>query len=232
MKNAIITGSTKGVGRAVAEELSAKGYSVWLTARNEQDLASAKSEIESSTGNAVHVHAVDFSNKEEVATYAEIILDACKTIDVLVNNVGIYIPDELTDEAPKLELQMAVNFTAPYTLTQALLSRIQSQGRGNIFNVCSIVNRRPRVDGASYTISKFAFWGYHQLLHKTLLPSGIKVTGFFPSSIATSSWDGMDAPFDEFIQPDDIASLVANILEMKRGTVPSEIDLVAINPDF
>lgn len=232
MKNAIITGSTKGVGRAIAERLSAMGYRVWITARNQQDLDAAKAEMEKATGNPVEAHAVDFSNSAEVESYAQAVLKGCERIDVLVNNVGIYIPDALTDETQKIDLQMAVNFKAPYTLTQSLLKRIKEQGSGNIFNMCSVVNRNPRVEGASYTISKFAFYGYHQLLHKTLLPAGIKVTGFFPSSIATSSWDGMDAPFEEFVQPEDIASMVENIIGMRRGTVPSEIDLVAINPDY
>ena len=232
MKNAIITGSTKGMGRSIVEKLSNEGYRVWMTSRSLKDLESAKTEIESDSKNEVMIHAVDFSDKKSVDEYAQVILSQCKTVDVLVNNVGIYIPDNIMDDAQKLDAQMAVNFYASYYLTQRLLKKFEAQKAGNIFNICSVVNRKPRVDGASYTISKFAFWGYHKLLHQTLLPLGIKVTGFFPSSINTSSWDGMEAPKDEFVQPEDVAELISTILKMKRGTVPSEIDLVAINPEF
>jgi len=232
MKNAIITGSSKGLGRSIAEELSQQGYRVWLSSRKESELKEAKEEIEKQTGNPVQIRAIDFTDQEDVIRYAKEILDACESIDLLVNNVGTYIPDRLDEGDAHLDFQMALNFQAPYALTQALINRFKSQKTGHIFNVCSVVNRKPRVDAASYTISKFALWGYHKVLHQTLLPLGVKVTAFFPSSIATSSWDGMDAPFDEFVQPEDIASMISNILSLKRGTVPSEIDLVAINPDF
>ena len=232
MKNAIITGSTKGMGRSIVEKLTNEGYRVWMTARSLKDLENAKKEIESVSKNQVMIHAVDFSDKKSVEEYAQVILSQCETVDVLVNNVGIYIPDNIMDDAQKLDAQMAVNFYAPYFLTQGLLKKLEAQKAGNIFNICSVVNRKPRVDGASYTISKFAFWGYHKLLHQTLLPLGVKVTGFFPSSINTSSWDGIDAPKNEFVQPEDVAELISTILKMKRGTVPSEIDLVAINPEF
>jgi short-subunit dehydrogenase len=232
MKNAIVTGSTKGMGRSIAEKLSSEGYRVWISARNQKELEAAKNEIEAKTGNEVKIHAIDFSSQDQIERYADEILKTGESIDVLVNNVGVYIPDNLKDAAQKLDMQMDVNFYAPYYLTQKLLQKFEEQKAGSIFNICSVVNRKPRVDGASYTISKFAFWGYHKLLHQTLLPLGIKVTGFFPSSINTSSWDGMNAPKDEFVQPDDVADMIFTILTMKRGTVPSEIDLVAINPDF
>ena len=231
MKNAIITGSSRGLGRAIAEALGSEAYRIWISGRSEKDLDVVKSELENS-GFTVEVDRVDFSNADHVRAYASRILDGCETIDVLVNNVGIYQPDSLTDDASTLDLQMAINFEGPYTLTQSLIGRLIGQGRGNVFNICSVVNRKPRTEAASYTISKFAFWGYHKVLHQELLPHGVKVTAFFPSSIATSSWDGIDAPMEEFVQPEDIASMVINILHMKPGTVPSEIDLVSSNPDF
>ncbi len=232
MKNAIVTGSSKGLGRSVAQALAAEGYRVWMSSRNADDLAKAKQEIEASCPGSVETQVMDFGDMNMVQAYAEKILVECETIDVLVNNVGIYIPDQLTDVGNAFQQQMGVNFYGPYTLTQQLLGRFTEQKHGHIFNVCSVVNRNPRVEAASYTISKFAFWGYHQLLHKTLLPLGVKVTGFFPGSINTASWDGMEAPKDDFVQPEDMAEMIVTILNMKRGTVPSEIDLASINPDY
>lgn len=232
MKNAIITGSSKGLGRSIAEALAAEGYRVWITARKTEELERAKTEIETKTGSKVCIDSVDFMDRSAVKAYADKLLNACERVDVLVNNAGIYIPDALTDDTQALEKQMELNFYAAYTLTQRLLPRFTAQKAGNIFNVCSVVNRKPRTEAASYTISKFALWSYHRLLHQTLLPHGVKVTAFFPSSINTASWDGMEAPKDDFVQPEDIASLVTTILNMKRGTVPSEIDLSSINPEF
>lgn len=232
MKNAIVTGASKGLGRSIAEVLAAKGYRVWISARNADALVEAKATIEAASSGKVEVEIIDFADLEAVRAYAEKLSEACETIDVLVNNVGIYQPDKLTDEQTTFDLQMAVNFHAPYALTQALLPRFEQQKFGHIFNICSVVNRFPRVEAASYTISKFALWGYHKLLHSTLLPMGIKVCAFFPASINTASWDGLEAPKQDFVQPEDMAAMIAAILEMKRGTVPSEIDLASINPDY
>jgi short-subunit dehydrogenase len=231
MKNAIVTGSSKGLGKAIAEALSEMGYRVWISARKLEELNRTKKEIEAKSGNGVRIHSVDFSQGAQVKTYAEMLLGECETMDVLVNNAGIFIPDSLLEEGA-LDQQMTINFQSAYDLTQALLPRFVKQKAGNIFNVCSVVNRKPRVDAASYTISKFALWGYHKVLHQSMLEHGVKVTAFFPSSINTASWDWIDAPKEDFIQPEDIASLVVNVLGMKRGTVPSEIDLSSINPEF
>lgn len=232
MKNAIVTGSSKGLGKSIAEALAAKGYRVWISARNENELEQCKKEIEATTRGKVMVDAVDYMDSHAVEHYAKKLHEQCPTVDVLVNNAGIYVPDTLLDQESKLEAHMRVNFETAYTITQHLLPRMAEQRAGFIFNVCSVVNRQPRISASSYTISKFALWGYHQLLHKTMLAHQVKVCGFFPSSINTSSWDGANAPVDEFVQPEDIALLITTIMEMKAGTVPSEIDLSAINPNF
>jgi NADP-dependent 3-hydroxy acid dehydrogenase YdfG len=70
------------------------------------------------------------------------------------------------------------------------------------------------------------------LLLQTLKPYKVKVTALLPSSINTSSWDGMEAPKDEFVQPEDIADVVIAALKMKPGTVMNEIELQSINPDY
>lgn len=232
MKNAIVTGSSKGLGRVISEVLAAEGYRVWMTARSTSELEKAKAEIEQKTGGSVLVHSLDFMNTEAVKTYADALLKTCETVDIIVNNAGMFIPDQLDEHPTKLDQHMKMNFEAAYTITQQLLPKMVKAQKGHIFNVCSVVNRNPRVGAASYTISKFALWGYHQLLYKTMLPHGVKVCAFFPSSINTSSWAGADVPFDDFVQPEDIASLIVTILKMKRGTVPSEIDLGSINPKF
>ena len=232
MKNAIITGSSKGLGRAIALSLAKEGYVPWLTARNEVDLQNLTAEILTETGVKSFYHVVDFSDQKQVEAYVNVLKSSEEGFEVLVNNAGVYIPDELTDEQPALDLQMQVNFHAAYCITQALLPQFIANEKGHIFNVCSIVNRKPRVEAASYTISKFALYGYHQLLHERLKKHKVKVTAFFPGSINTSSWDGIEAPKEDFVQPEDIASMLVGMLKMKLGTVPSEIDLNSINPAF
>jgi len=231
MKKAIVTGATRGLGKAIAHALAKDGYELYLSARSAESLQQLREELEAEYRVRVQTDAVDFGHSEAVSAYGKRLAGTLDTVEVLVNNLGIFIPDSLDGEV-HLGQHMAINFYGPYHLTQALLPVFERQGGGHIFNVLSVVNRKPRTDAAGYTISKFALYGYHQLLQKTLKPKGVKVTGLFPSSINTSSWDGVEAPKEDFVQPEDIASLIATVLHTQRGTVVADIDLSSINPDF
>lgn len=230
-KLAIVTGATRGLGREFAKSLAAEGYDLLLTASSDKSILSAAGAFDSFTNIKVSWFAVDFSNQNQVVAFAEM-LQNLPRVDVLVNNAAVYQPDQLLDEGVDFEPQFQVNFRAAYTITQSLLPLFGAQQFGHIFNVCSVVNRHPRMEAASYTISKFALYGYHQLLAQTMKPHKVKVTAFLPSSINTSSWDGVEAPKDEFVQPEDIAKLMITTLQMQFGTHVSEIELQSINPDF
>jgi 3-oxoacyl-[acyl-carrier protein] reductase len=232
MKNAIITGSSKGLGKSIATALAEEGYNLWLSARSEKELQGTAAEIKKEHAVDIKTHRVNFGDTEAVSNYAALLAKECPSVDVLVNNVGTYQPDSVEDGLSHLEAQLSINFSSAVAVTQALVPTFIKQKNGHIFTICSVVNRQPRASAASYTISKFALHAYHKVLHSSLLPHWVKVTAFFPSSINTSSWEGSDAPLDDFVQPDDIASLITTILRMKRGTVPSEIDLGSINPAF
>lgn len=231
-KTAIVTGATRGVGRAIALALAANGYELWITARSQEGLMALKAELEGISNTEHHFHALDFSDQKQVESYTNILTVLVDKIDVLVNNAGIYMPDGLLDEEGSLEKHMQVNFYAAYTITQTLLPLFEEQESGHIFNICSVVNKQPRASAASYTISKFALYGYHQLLLQTMKPHNVKVTALLPSSINTSSWDGIEAPKDDFVQPEDIANVILTAIDMRPGTVMNEIELQCINPDY
>lgn len=231
MKNAIITGSSKGIGRAVALTLAAEGYHVWLSGRNHMELEILQQEIVAKGGEA-NIDQVDFSVPDQVMSYALKLKEQTGNIEVLVNNVGQYLLDELIGAECYLEQQMQVNFYAHYQLTQALLPQFLSQKSGYIINIGSVVNRFPRTNAASYSIAKAAFFAYHQLLHESLRDKGIKVTALLPASVNTSSWEGIEAPKEAFIQETDIATIISTLLKLSSGAVPSTIDIATRHLDY
>ena len=232
MKNAVITGSSRGLGKAIALRLADEGYHVHLSARGEAELQEVAQRIEKGGKGKANYRVVDFGKTAEVSAYAQSLTGDLASIDVLVNNVGIYQLDDVTGGLAHLDQQMAVNFHAPVALTQGLMERLTVQKHGHIFNIASVVNREPRASAASYSMAKAAFFAYHRLLHQQLKPIGVKVTAFLPASVNTSSWDGIEAPKHQFIQPEDIADLLVTILNSKAGTVVSEIDLTTLHPDY
>jgi 3-oxoacyl-[acyl-carrier protein] reductase len=232
MKHAVVTGSSKGLGKAFAKALAEEGYSLWLSARSGDALEQLAHELEVEFGVNVTWHVVDFTQDDATREYANLLSEKLEHVDVLINNAGTYVPDKLVGGEDCLDHHMQVNFRSAYMITQSLIPKLIAQKRGHIFNVCSVVNRKVRPEAASYTISKFALWGYHRLLHQSLLEHGVKVTGFFPASINTSSWDGEEVPREQFIQPEDIAAMMVHMLQMAPGTVPSEIDISSSDPSF
>lgn len=231
-KQAVVTGSTRGIGKAVAEMLAASGYGLWLSARKEAELTELQKNIVASNDVSVHISSVDFAQRSQSISYGELLSSQMERVDVLVNNVGIFIPDELTSNTQNLEPHMAVNFHAPYEITQHLLPKFIAQGRGHIFNICSVVSRSPREDAATYTIAKSALYAYTQVLQKTLRKHGVKVTAIFPGSVYTSSWDGVDIDGKQLIQPSDIAETIRTALALSPSALPTEIDVVPLNPRF
>jgi len=232
MQNAIITGASRGVGEATAVELARLGYRLYLSARNEDGLQALKSRLEVQFGVEIVIHSVDFSKRSEVIDYAAWLSNNLESVDVLVNNLGMYRPDSLL-EMTELDEQMEVNFYSTFALTQRLLPFFTEQKAGHIFNMLSIRVNQPWDQAVSYSISKHAFEGYHKLLQQTLRPLGVKVTGIYPASINTSSWDGEEGvPREEFIQPEDIAGLISTAVQSQHGTVVSDIHLDSINPNF
>ena len=140
MPNAIITGATQGIGKAIAEKLLSEGFSVAICARNEAELDSLKNEwLQQYPAATIIAFRADLGQKEEVMAFADAVLDEFAEVDILVNNAGIYNPGQLeTEEDGQLEHLMAVNLYSAYHLTRRILPAIQHSRKGHIFNICSV----------------------------------------------------------------------------------------------
>lgn len=144
----IVTGSSKGIGKAIATRFAAAGYDIVMCARDKEVLSSAAEEISKQfPGVSISHKAADLSNKAEVLQFAE----WCLTIgvpDVLVNNAGTYLPGNSSDEKEgNLELLMNTNLYSAYYLTRALLPHMKEKRRGHIFNMCSIASLQAYEEG-------------------------------------------------------------------------------------
>ena len=119
---AIITGATKGLGRATAEKFAREGCDLIVCARSEADLLAMKTAIEAETGNVVHTFPADFGKKGDVASFADFVQKTTGSVAVLVNNAGVYLPgDVATEPEGRLEHLLEVNLMSAYRLTRRLL---------------------------------------------------------------------------------------------------------------
>ncbi|HUR30258.1 MAG TPA: SDR family oxidoreductase [Saprospiraceae bacterium] len=223
--NAVVTGSTKGIGRAIVFALLKEGWNVAISSRNESDLNNMKSEIDTLFPSQQSLaHKVDFSKKDETIQYGTTILNQWKKIDLLVNNVGLFIPDSVhKEEDGALENMIAINLYSAYHLTRAILPVMIPMQKGLIINMCSIASFMSYPNGGSYTISKFAMLGFSKVLREEMKPYGIKVTSIMPGSTWTDSWKDADFPYDRLMQADDIAIAVIALTKMSPAAVVEEI---------
>lgn len=212
--NIIITGASKGLGKAFAQQFAANGNTLFLCARNETQLNQTAQEIKTQFPSCViHTKTADVSIKTEAIAFANFCLSIAVP-DVVINNAGQFIPGQVYNEADEvLEKMMATNLYSAYHVTRSLLPSMMQQTKANqstkhIFNICSIASLQAYSNGGSYSISKFALLGFSKNLREEMKPHHIKVTAVMPGAAYTDSWVGSGIEETRIMQANDVAKMV------------------------
>lgn len=223
--NAIVTGATKGIGRAVALKLAEDGYNLSVCSRNEKELCSFVQELELFGIKAVGL-ATDCSNREDIKRFCEFTTTELGDIDVLINNVGTFLPASLMDEEDDIfEKQLALNLNAAYYFSKFFGKIMLRRQSGHIFNICSVASKQVIENAGSYCVTKSALLSLNNVLRQELAPYNVKVTAFLPGSTLTASWEGTSLPKEAFVQPEDIADTLHTILNLSTGVNVDEVIL-------
>ena len=209
-RNIVITGASKGMGKAMAEIFAADGVNLFLCARNNQQLQQTASQIQVAFPSTSVFHfAADLSEKAGASGFAGTIMKQFQQVDVLINNAGQFIPGSIhNEEDGVLEKMLGINLYSAYHLTRALLPAMIEKKQGHIFNICSIASLKAYDNGGSYSISKFALMGFSKNLREELKPHNIKVTSVYPGAVYTSSWEGSEVDPKRIMEAKDIAKMV------------------------
>lgn len=223
-KSILVTGGTKGIGRAIVERFAEEGFDVFTCARNEADLLALKKSLEEKHPEIqVLASVADLSKKEEVNRFA----DEVKSIripDVLVNNTGIFLPGALHDEPDgNFEFMMQTNLFSAYYLSRAFVKEMITRRSGHIFSMGSIAGLTAYPNGGSYAVSKWAMLGMTKCLREELKPHQVKVTSILPGATLTDSWSGVDLPTERFVRAQDVAESVWAAYNLSPQTVVEEV---------
>ncbi|NND06218.1 MAG: SDR family oxidoreductase [Saprospiraceae bacterium] len=222
---AVVTGGTKGIGRAICQKLASEGMHVAVCARNQADLATLESEL-AELEISVLTRVADVSRKQEVLDFVKEITDRWPRIDLLVNNAGVFIPGAiLEEEEGRLEQMIETNLYSAYHLTRALMPALLKSPMAHIFNICSIASQIAYPNGGSYTISKFALLGLTKALRAELLDKNVRVTAVLPGATWSHSWKGVDLPEDRLMKAQDVADVVLATYNLSPSAVVEEIIL-------
>ncbi len=221
----IITGITKGIGRAIAELFAFNGYNIAGCARDKKDLDTFKAELWNKYPNQKFLFALcDVSDKNDVQAFACDVVDEFDSIDILVNNAGVFLPGSLLQEDDGIfEKQMNTNLNSAYHISRIIVPKMIENKSGHVFNICSTASIMAYKNGASYSISKHALLGFNNGLRQELMHTGVRVTAVLPGATLTNSWAGTSEPINRFINPSDIAKTIWDVYNLASNTVVEEI---------
>jgi len=209
MQNIVITGGSKGMGKAMAEKFASAKNNIFICSRNEKELAKTAGEINKKHPGSVQYFSADLSHKNEVIKFANWLLKKNIPIDILINNAGNFIPGSVYNEPEgNLEKMININLFSAYHLTRALLPQMMKNKSGQIFNISSIAALKAYNNGGSYSISKYALMGFSKNLREEMKPHNIKVTTVYPGAVYTSSWEGADILPERIMEVNDIANMI------------------------
>ena len=223
--NILITGASRGIGKAIAEAFASNDHALFITSRNDIALYKALEELQTKYPSAtIKAKAFDLSKSEHAKKAGKWVLDAGIVPDILVNNAGLFEPGSVYNEPDGLlESQLATNLYSAYHLTRTLLPAMIKRKSGHIFNMCSIASLHAYRDGGAYSISKYAMYGFSKNLREEMKPFNIKVTAIHPGAVLTDSWGDYDNSKNRIMEASDIAKMIYTSSQLSPAACVEDI---------
>ena len=217
---ALVTGASKGIGRACALELAKEGFDVAVHCASDIDGAAETAEKIRAMGRKAWIFAMDFSDPGDVKSFAEGVIEHAGLPDVVVNNAGVSLPSQLQDVSDEdWDRIMNVNLKAAFIICRTFAPAMIERRSGSIVNVASIWGRTGSAMESAYCASKGGLVMFSKALAQELGPSGIRVNCVSPGCIDTEMNAGYSAderkeleektPLGRFGTPEEVAKAVA-----------------------
>ena len=221
----VITGASRGLGRAAAIHLSQMKSNVVLMARTESSLQEVQDEIKALTGKTPLIVKGDVASEEDVDRMAAVIQEKFDRVDVLINNAGFgtyRVSENISNR--EMRRHFEVNFFGAYYCTKALLPLIKESGSGYVLNVGSLFSRIAFAQNSVYAATKFALAGFTQGLRRELLPAGIGVGLILLGSMRSSFRDERDddalkIPSLVSLDPKKVAVVIERMIRRREKEV-------------
>ena len=233
-KIALITGGSRGIGKAIALALAEEGVNVAITGRNEEKLKAVVQEIEQKGVKSVYA-VFDITSKTEVYGALEKLQKDFGKIDVLVNNAGIAAFGGILErEDEKWEEIVKTNLFGAYYVVKAVVPSMVERKTGDIINISSTAGLKGNAMTSAYSASKFGLIGMSESMMLELRKQNIRVTTLMPSTIASDMSKEVlkitDGNPEKVLQPEDFAELVVDLLKLNKRAMLANASLWSTNP--
>ncbi len=231
-KVAVVTGSTKGIGLAIAEALLAEGMKVVVSARGEGDVAVAGKRLSAEHPDRVAAVACDVRSESAVAGLFRETDRAFGGVDVLVNNAGVGVFRNLAElTLEEWNRVLETNVTGVFLCSRAAIPVMRRRGGGYIFNISSLAGKNAFPGGTAYNASKFALNGLSEALMQEVRYDGIRVSYIMPGSVNTYFGGSAPDPAMEWkLMAGDVAQVVVDLLRHSPRSLPSRVEIRPSQP--
>ena len=231
-KTAVVTGATKGIGKAIAHSLVLAGANVVITSRNPAEIKTAIADLNHSDQGRAAGIACDVRDYTQVMSLFEYAIATLNRVDILINNAGIGIFESVENMTPEeFRAVIETNLFGVYYCCHEVIPLMKQQGGGYIINISSLAGANPHPQMAAYNASKFGLNGFSEALMQEVRHDNIKVSYVMPGSVNTEF--GGDTPGNAKswqLQPDDIAQVVMNLLSYPERSLPSRVEIRPTKP--
>ena len=231
-KTAIVTGGTKGIGRAITEALLREGVSVCVAARHHAEIDKTIKELNQGDEDRAIGFVCDVRDYDQVKKLIDYTVKELGGLDLLINNAGIGIFQKVEDTTPEdFRAVLETNVFGVFYCCREAIPQMKRRGGGYIINISSLagVNAHPQM--AAYNASKFGLNGFSEALMQEVRHDNIKVSYIMPGSVNTEF--GGDSPSDEKswqLTPQDIARVVIDLLHHNDRSLPSRVEIRPSKP--
>jgi NAD(P)-dependent dehydrogenase (short-subunit alcohol dehydrogenase family) len=231
-KVAIVTGGTKGIGRAIADALARAGIGVSVSARRPAEVEKAVSALDAVGEGRVVGFVCDVRDYEQVKALFAYTTETLGGVDILVNNAGIGIFKTVEAMTPEeFQAVMETNLFGVFYCSHEAIPLMRKRGGGYIINISSLAGANPHPQMAAYNASKFGLNGFSEAMMQEIRHDGIKVSYIMPGSVDTEF--GGDEPSESRswqLQPEDIARIVMDLLHHPDRSLPSRVEIRPSRP--
>lgn len=224
----LITGGSRGIGRAIALRFAREGALVAVAARSSPGLDAVVKEIDAAggKGRAQQMNVADHGSVEAAVYRAVEFMGGA--LDVLVNNAGVF------DVQPIEKLEIAtwkknieINLNGPFYVTQEALDALYASGHAHVVNICSLAGKRGFPGSTAYSASKYGLRGFSDALREDVRPKGVRVSTIYPGQTDTGIFDGVPGSWDrsKMNKPEDVAEVVWRVYNAPPSENVDDVDV-------
>jgi NAD(P)-dependent dehydrogenase (short-subunit alcohol dehydrogenase family) len=226
-KICLVTGATRGIGRAIAKMLLEEGASVAICGRQQSAVDQAVAELRAETGGKVAGQAADVRKYEDIAGLFRFVDAEFGGLDVLVNNAGVGVFKSVSElSVEEWQLTLETNLSGVFYCCREAFPRFETRGGGFIVNISSLAGKNPFASGSAYNASKFGLNGFSEAMMLDKRNDNVRVSYVMPGSVATDfSGHSTDSGSDWKIHSEDIAEIVRMLIRMPERTLISRVEV-------